>query len=166
MLSECRSPKHIGPGQPRHPLTWQDVREAVRKIGVPRARVDGPAFTLVNLRTTFSTHAATIDRTVVILGFHVDLHIVPTTYLWHWGDGTTSTTHVAGRPYPAHDVTHTYHRATRAGHSLPLRVDVAYRADFRVDGGSWRHIAAVLVVAGTTRRLPIKQASGVLVPGN
>lgn len=164
MRSECRSPQRIGPAEPRKTLSWEDIRAAIRKIPVPPSRVEGPAYTLVNLETTFSTHADTIDKTLVILGFRLDLHIVPVSYIWHWGDDTTSTTSVPGRPYPATDVTHTYHHATPAGTTLPLRVDVAYQAHFRVDGGAWNAVSDRLVIAGTTRQLPIKQASAVLVP--
>jgi hypothetical protein len=132
---------------------------------VPPARVEGPTYTLVNLRTTFYTSASAFDRSFVLLGYHVDVHITPVTYIWRWGDGETTTTHIPGRPYPAKDVTHTYLHATDPGVTLPLRVDVGYRAEFRIDGGDWRCVSAQLVIAGTTRQLPIKQASAVLVPG-
>ncbi len=165
MRSECRSPKHIGTGEPRRTLGWGDIRDAIRRIGVPAAEVEGPAYTLVNLRTTFYTHVEAFDRSFVLLGFHVDVHITPTSYIWHWGDGATTTTHTPGRPYPATDVTHTYRHATDLGATLPLRVDVAYHAQFRVDGGDWTIVNDQLVIAGTTRQLPVKQASAVLVPG-
>ena len=165
MRSECRTPDHIGPGQPRKTLSWSDIRDALRRIGVPPAGVQGPAYTLVNLRTTFYTRVAAFDRSFVLLGFHVDVHISPVTYIWHWGDGTTTTTHRPGRPYPARDVTHTYRRATETGVTVAQRVDVAYHAQFRIDGGDWNSVTDQLVIAGTTRHIPIKQASAVLVPG-
>jgi hypothetical protein len=165
MRSECRSPSHIGPADPRHPLTWSDIRAAIKRIGVPPSSVEGPHYTLVNLRTTFYTKAAPFDRSFVLLGYHVDVHITPVTYIWRWGDSSTSTTHQPGRPYPARDVTHTYRHATDEGVTLPLRVDVAYRATFRIDGGDWVSVSDQLVIAGTTRQLPVKQASAVLVPG-
>lgn len=164
MRSRCLTPSHIGPGDPRKTLSWEDIRTAIRKVPVPPALVEGPAYTLVNLRTTFYTHAESIDKSLVILGFRLDLHIVPVSYIWHWGDDTTSTTSVPGRPYPATDVTHTYRHATAAGATVPLRVDVAYQAHFRVDGGAWNAVNDRLVIAGTTRQLPVKQASAVLVP--
>lgn len=164
MRSECRSRKSIGPGDPRHTLRWSDVRSAILRMGVPRSEVAGPRFTLVNLPTTFFTRADHIDRTLRILGFVVDVEITPATYLWHWGDGQTTTTHTPGRPYPAHDVMHTYREATAPDASLPLRVDVAYQARFRVDGGAWITVNDQLVIGGITRYLPVKQASAVLVP--
>ncbi len=164
LLSQCRSAAELGPG--RQTLTWSDIRTAIRRIAVPAAQVGGPQYTLVNLQTTFYTRASTIDRTLTILGFTVDVHIQPTSYIWHWGDGTTSTTHVPGRPYPAKDVTHTYVHATAQGAGLPLRVDVEYSARYRVDGTSWVTIPQALMVPGAVKQLPVKQASAVLVgPG-
>ena len=58
MRSECRSPKHIGPADPRKTLSWSDIRDAIRRIGVPPAKVEGPDYTLVNLRTTFYTQVS------------------------------------------------------------------------------------------------------------
>ncbi len=128
--------------------------------------MEGPDYTLVNLRTTFYTSAPTIERSLSIIGFTVDVRITPDNYAWHWGDGGTTTTHTPGRPYPARDVTHTYRHATKAASPLPLRVDVAYGATFRVDGGDWVTVGDQLVIAGTTSYLPVKQASAVLVPSN
>ncbi len=165
MRSECRSASRVGAGDPRKTLSWADIRAAIKRIGVPPATVEGPNYTLVNLRTTFYTDASAFDRSFVLLGFHVDVHITPQTYIWHWGDGSTTTTDHPGRPYPAKDVTHTYLHATDAGVTLPLRVDVGYHAQFRIDGGDWMSVNDQLVIAGTTRNIPIKQASAVLVPG-
>lgn len=164
MRSECRSPQHIGAADPNKTLSWADIRSAIQRIGVPQAHVLGPEFTLVNLDTTFYTKVAPFDRSFVLLGFDVDVRITPVSYIWRWGDDTTTTTHRPGRPYPATDVTHTYRYATDEGETVPVRVDVAYRADFRIDGGAWAHVNDQLVIVGATRQLPIKQASAVLVP--
>jgi hypothetical protein len=163
LTSACRDPNKVGATKKRI-LHWSDVRAAIKRVGVPRASVDGPEFTLVNLRTTFYTRAGAFDRTLTILGFVVDVHIEPTGYIWHWGDDHTTTTHTPGRPYPARDVTHAYAHSTPPDGPLPLRVDVAYRARFRVDGGAWITVNDQLVIAGKTRYLPVKQASAVLVP--
>jgi hypothetical protein len=166
MRSECRKPSNIGKGQPRHTLTWADVRAAIKRIGVPPAIVEAPDYTLVNLRTTFYTHVPPFDRTLSIIGFVVDVHITPVRYIWHWGDGSTTTTHTPGRPYPARDVTHTYRHATDPDETVPIRVDVAYQASFRVDGGDWVSVNDQLIIEGATLQLPVKQASAVLVPSS
>jgi hypothetical protein len=164
MRAECRSAKHVGPADPRKTLSWADIRDAIRRIGVPPATVEGPDYTLVNLRTTFYTTVTPFDRSFVLLGYHVDVHITPESYIWHWGDDATTTTHQPGRPYPAKDVTHTYLHATDPAVTLPVRVDVGYHAEFRIDGGDWNSVTDQLVIAGITRQLPVKQASAVLVP--
>ena len=136
---------------------------AIRRIGLPAAEVDGPAFTLVNLQTTFSTDPTTIDRQLDIIGYQVDVHVQPTRYHWTWGDGTTTTTDTPGKPYPATDITHTYTHATDPNQQLRLTVNTEYHARYRVDGQSWIDIPDPITIDGPPHPLPIKQASAVLV---
>lgn len=164
--SDCRSAKDAGPTRQPRVLTWTDVMSAIRQVGVPGAQVQGPRYTLVNLDTTFYTEPSTIDRSLVIIGYNVDVDVEPSTYTWHWGDGSTGTTATPGRPYPSADVTHTYVHATDDGQPLQLSVDVTYTARFRVDGGDWRDIPETLTISGRPRDLPVKQASAVLVAGH
>lgn len=158
---ECRDPADLGPVQQE--LGWFDVLSAVRRIGVPASEVQVPRYTLVNLETTFYTEPLTLDRTLQIIGYTVDVRLEPVSYVWHWGDGSTTETSVPGRPYPSTDVTHTYLRSTAPGDSLSLSVDVLYRASYRVDGGSWQEIPDTLTISGTASAMPVKQASAVLV---
>jgi hypothetical protein len=139
------------------------VESAIRRVGVPAGTVEAPAYTLVNLETTFYTEPQTVARTLSIIGYTVDVEVQPTTFTWNWGDGTTTTTDTPGRPYPAEDVTHTYARHTEPGRALGLSVDVGYTARYRVDGGAWSQIPDTITIAGPTTALPIKQASAVLV---
>jgi hypothetical protein len=161
--TECRSPSEAGPVRQRRALTWSDVLSAVRQVGVPAASVEAPGYTLVNLDTTFYTEPPVIERRLSIIGYRVDVRIEPTSYTWHWGDGTTTTTSQPGRPYPATDVTHTYVRATEAVSPLALRVYVTYSADYRVDGGPWLTVPESLTIRGSDTLLPVKQAAAVLV---
>jgi hypothetical protein len=161
--SECRALEEAGPVRQRRTLTWADVLSAVRRVGVPPASVEAPGYTLVNLDTTFYTEPATIDRSLDIIGFAVDVHIEPTSYVWYWGDGATTKTNQPGRPYPATDVTHLYHHATEKGASLAVRVDVTYAASYRVDGGTWQTIPETLTIRGIDTALPVKQAAALLV---
>ena len=91
----------------------------------------------------------------------------PPRYTWTWGDGTTTTTTTPGRPYPATDITHTYHprhptttqRSTSASRSstTPATASTA-RTGSTIDDP--------ITIDGPTHPLPIKQASAVLVqPG-
>ncbi len=163
--SECRKPSDAGPTQQPRVLTWTDVLSAIRQVGVPGASVRGPDFTLVNLKTTFYTVPTIIDRPLTIIGYNVDVHVSPSTYTWHWGDGTTGTTDTPGHPYPSTDVTHMYVHATPPHQPLQVSVDVTYSARYRVDGGAWQDIPQALTITGEPRNLPVKQASAVLVAG-
>ncbi len=161
--SECRDPKDAGPTKQPRVLTWMDVLNAVRQVGVPGASVEAPDYTLVNLKTTFYTEPTTVERSLTIIGYDVDVRVEPSTYTWHWGDGSSVTTDTPGHPYPSTDVTHTYRRATAPNQALQLSVDVTYTAHYRVDDGEWQPIPESLTIAGAPTDLPIKQASAVLV---
>src|SRR4051812_42450022 len=164
VATECRSPDDVG--EVRRSLTWQDVETAIRRVGIPAARVSAPGFTLVNLETTFYTDPQPLDRTLQIIGYDVDVQIAPAAYTWHWGDGQTTTTDTPGRPYPADDVTHTYLRHTPPHHPAGLSVDVRWHARYRVDDGAWTDIPDTITIAGPATALPIRQASAVLVEGH
>ncbi len=161
--SECRDPKDAGPTKQPRVLTWMDVLNAVRQVGVPGASVEAPDYTLVNLKTTFYTEPTTVERSLTLIGYDVDVRVEPSTYTWHWGDGSSETTDTPGHPYPSTDVTHMYLRATAPNQALQLSVDVTYTAQYRVDGGEWQPIPEALTIAGAPTDLPIKQASAVLV---
>jgi hypothetical protein len=164
--SECRNPSDAGPTKQPRTLTWSDVLSAIRQVGVPAASVRGPRYTLVNLDTTFYTDRATIDRPLTIIGYDVEVHVQPSTYTWHWGDGTGETTDTPGRPYPSTEITHTYDHATASSQPMQLSVDVTYTARYRVNDGDWEEIPQALTIAGQPTSLPVKQASAVLVADN
>lgn len=140
-----------------------DVLSELKRIGVPAVGVEAPTYTLVNLDTTFYTTPVPIDRSFTLIGYDVDAHIEPTSYTWHWGDGTADNTDTPGRPYPATDVTHTYTHATHDEPGNALSVDVTYAARYRIDGGDWQDIPDTITIQGPATPLPIKEASGVLV---
>ncbi len=163
LFTECTAPQEVGLVAQQRALTTQDVITALRRLGVPAATVEAPQYTLVNLETTFFTRPETIDRSLTIIGYTVDVQIAPSSYRWSWGDGTTTSSRTAGQPYPSKDVTHTYLRATDPNSSVALRVDVTYAARYRVDGGPWQTIPDVMTIPGPPTDLPVKQAAAVLV---
>ena len=69
--------------------------------------------------------------------FTVEVTIRPTSYDWSFGDGGSSVSRSLGRRYPQEsDVQHTYESSSlRAGGTFPVRLTVAFAAEFRVDGG-------------------------------
>ena len=152
-----------GPANQRRALTTGDIISAVRRVGVPAAAVEAPRYTLVNLKTTLFTKPPSINRSLTIIGYNVDVEIRPASYQWQWGDGSSTTTSTPGKPYPSTEVTHTYVHATDKGETLELSVDVTYEARYRVDAGPWQTIPDVLTIPGASTSMPVKQASAVLV---
>jgi hypothetical protein len=159
--SECRYP--AAPRDQPRTLTTADVLSAIRSIGLPTNQIHGPAYTLVNLDTTFSTTPHPLHRTLTILGYTVTINAQPTTYTWNWDDGTTTHTSTPGRPYPHTDITHTYTHPTDHQPPLTPSIDTTYHARYRVDHGPWTTIPDPITTHGPTHQLPVKQATAVLV---
>lgn len=159
---ECLTPTDPDPVDPDTPeVTAGDVVEAVRRVGLPRltTTVQPPGATLVNLETIFHTTAEPFERTVPILGSTVDLRATPAQYTWHHGDGTSQTTTIPGRPYPAMDVVHRYHDpAARVSAS----VDVTYRVTYRIDDGDWQDLDTTITAPGPATQLRVREAIPVL----
>jgi hypothetical protein len=115
--------------------------------------------TLVNFDTNFFTDAQPLDRTVMLLGQRVDLHIVPSQFGWRFGDGRSLATAEPGSPYPHLDVTHRY---LKRGHVAPS-VDTTYAATYRVNGGAWRDVPGSVTIPGAPVDLDVVTATPTLV---
>jgi hypothetical protein len=159
--SGCELPGIRSPGvQPGRPvLTPDDVREAVRRIGLPASTLEVPVETFVNYDTTVYTSPVTFARTVTLLGYTVDVRAEPSSYQWIFGDGTSQQTATPGRPYPADDITHIWTDAHRAFHP---RVHTTYSVRYRVDGGPWLEVGDTLTVPGPSAAVRIREATGML----
>ncbi len=83
----------------------------------------------------------------------------PSSFTWHYGDGTTTRTTTPGAPYPAKDVVHSY---TDAHTTVQTSVDVTYTARFRVGNGGWQDIPETVTITGPTGALRISEATAVL----
>jgi len=156
---ECRgdipeaTPAEITPGV---------VLRALRRLGLPEAeaRTQPEGTTLVNFDTIFYADAEAQTRDVTLLGRPVTIEATPVEFVWHHGDGTSRTTAEPGAPYPARDITHRYASAT--DEPLAPRVDVTYRARFRVADGPWRPISETVTVTGPPGSLLVSEATPVL----
>jgi hypothetical protein len=69
--------------------------------------------------------------------FTVEVRVWPTRYEWSFGDGTALGSRTLGQQYPQEsEVRHTYeHSSLRTADGFPVRLTVAFAAEFRVDGG-------------------------------
>jgi hypothetical protein len=163
--SGCELPGILSPGvQPSRPiLTPDDVRQAVRRIGLPASTLEVPVETLVNYDTTVYTSPVRFARTVTLLGYTVDVRAEPSSYQWNFGDGTSQETATPGQPYPADDITHVWTDAHRTFHP---RVHTTYSVRYRVDGGPWLDLGETLTVPGPTAAVRIREATGMLAEMN
>jgi hypothetical protein len=147
------APNVITPGLIAEALARTSLPPSTLQVQPPNGR------TLVNFDTNFFTDAREFDRTVTLLGQRVDLHIVPSVFGWHFGDGASLTTAEPGAPYPDLDVTHSYLRKGRVAPS----VDTTYTAQFRVNGGPWRAVPGSVTIAGAPVDLQVLTATPTLV---
>lgn len=70
--------------------------------------------------------------------FTVEVRVWPTQFRWSFGDGTTRVSGTLGQRYPEEsEVQHTYeHSSLREPGGFPVRLTVAFAADYRVGGGA------------------------------
>ena len=116
--------------------------------------------TLVNFETNFFTpdHQA-IDQTVTLANRSIEIRAVPTSYTFHFGDDTSTTTAQPGRPHPNLDVTHEY---ARTG-SVVVSLDTTYTGEYRIGDGDWVAIPDTLTVTGEGQALQVLEAVPQLV---
>jgi hypothetical protein len=154
-------PQALATATARPQVTQGVVLTALRRIGLPslQAHTQPEGKTLVNLATIFYTRPHAFTRTVTLLGQRVQIHATPSSFRWHYGDGSVGTTSTPGAPYPAKDVTHSYADAHR---TVQTSVDVTYTARFRVGNGGWQTIPGAVTIAGPTSPLRVSEATAVL----
>lgn len=139
------------------------VLRAFRRLSWPRSEliIQPPGgTTLVNFATNFYTdNTAPSRQRVTLLRQGVLIEATPTTYTWHYGDGTTTSTQDAGAPYPALDLTHDYATVD----TFAPRLDTTYAGRYRLNGGPWITIPETLTVTGATQILETVEALPTLV---
>lgn len=132
-------------------LTWPESHLVVQPPG---------GKTLVNLETNFYTlDKQVISREVTVANQQVTIEAFPTTYTFHFGDETSSSTPSPGRPYPSLDVTHVY----KATGEVAVSLDTTYSGRYRIGGGDWVAISDTLTVPGEAQDLEVVEAIPQLV---
>ena len=116
--------------------------------------------TLVNFETNFYTlDEQPISQEVTVANQQVVIRVVPTTYTFIFGDGTSTSSASPGRPHPNLDVTHPYAQTGTVAVSL----DTTYTGEYRIGGGAWVAIPETLTVPGAAQNLSIVEAVPQLV---
>jgi len=132
-------------------ISWPSSRLVVQPPG---------GKTLVNLETNFYTSDhKPVARTVTIAKQQVTIEAFPSTYVFHFGDETRTSTASPGRPYPDLDVTHTY----ASTGDVAVSLDTTYSGRYRIGGGEWVTIPETLTVAGAAQDLEVVEALPQLV---
>jgi hypothetical protein len=117
--------------------------------------------TLVNVDTIFYADTAnTLRPTVTLLGQRVALTLHPTSWQWHFGDGTTLTTTTPGAPYPDTSVTHRY---TSTG-QYAASVTVTWDGTFTF-AGQTADIPGDTSTAGVPATVTVREAHSHLIDG-
>jgi hypothetical protein len=160
--TQCAGPQGPPPAQtPRPQVTPGLVLNALRQIGLPalEAHTQPEDKTLVNFATIFYAEPQTLVRTLTLLGQQVHVEATPTSFVWRYGDGTSTTTSTPGAPYPAKDITH---NNADAHTTVQTSVDVTYSARFQVGNGGWQDIPETVTIVGPQSALRISEATAVL----
>jgi hypothetical protein len=160
------------PNPTRPVLTMQLVLAAFHdtKFATPSVAIQPKGnVTLVTLPTYFQLvwpqagfQPREVDRPspARMAGFSVEIRPTLKSVNYVYGDGTSSgPTESLGGPYPEGDITKAY---AETG-TFPVRADVTYGGQFRVEGGGWIDIPDQVVVRGTPEPLAVKTAKARLV---
>ncbi|WP_165956824.1 PKD domain-containing protein [Kribbella antibiotica] len=171
--TRCQPTGPIQPQQPGRPgtpppvvqprpedITWEQVLAESKDVAFPKltVHVQPKDKTLVNQDTIVYTEnngPTTVD--VPLVGLMVTVTADPTSYTWHFGDGTSKTTDTPGKPYPSKEITHKYMKRG----NVVLSVTVNYDASFTV-GPITRYLGDVLITGPSTPLL-VREAVPVLV---
>jgi hypothetical protein len=137
------------------------VSRAFQRIPLPalRAITQPTDKTLINFDTIFRVEATPLDRTLTLLGQRVDLRIVPSTFRWVHGDGTTAVTTTPGAAYPAKDVVYRYQQAHV---TVMQHVEIVWTARWSLNGGPFQDVTGTVTTVGPEHAMRIAQATPAL----
>ncbi len=141
---------------------------AFRDTAIPTTRtiIQPPGGkTLVNFETLFRTEAAAFTRTMNLLGERIQLRIRPISYTWVTGDGDQFTTTKPGVKYEERLPMTAYnvHNYAKRAEALHPRVDITWRATYRVGNGAWLPVAGSLTKSGPETTLQVVEGRPTLI---
>lgn len=96
---------------------------------------------LTGLRTFFwlGRAPAPVTASASVPGLVVTAEAHPVRYRWSFGDGPTRTTAHPGRPWSGRRRGNISHMYESRG-TYPVRVEVVWKAQWRMGSGIWRHL--------------------------
>ena len=137
------------PGEPGRTVTIEDVARFLPARGVLHGEPSGWA--VVGVPANFWVEVEPMTVTGELLGDVAQVRFTPTLYTFDYGDGTTRTSAEPGSSW--RDLGQDELSATPTGHVFrergdrPVKVTIAYTAEYRVDGGAWIGVAGAVSAA-------------------
>lgn len=147
------------------------VRTAFEEIPLPESNIliqPTEGETIVNNPTNLATEAEAFDETVTFFGGRISvvLHITPSTFTWHHGDGTTQQTDWPGKLVQRFTtdtsglIVHAY---TQKATDMPVSVDTTWSATWTLNGRDMGAVPGTVTIEGDPRPLDALEAPPVLV---
>ncbi|WP_163276040.1 hypothetical protein [Cellulomonas iranensis] len=151
----------VGPDAAVPVLTAEDFRRLPLPAPTLHVQPDGD-WVLVNVETIVYTDPTPVTLTTDLLGYEVTVEATPREFTYDWGDGHSTTTRDAGRPYPALDVVHRYERPGRVAITLTTQ----WSGRYRVAGDpQWRDVTGTAQTSVTGPELDVEERTSRLVSG-
>jgi hypothetical protein len=151
----------VGPDAAVPVLTAEDFRRLPLPSPTLHVQPDGD-WVLVNVETIVYTDPTPVTLTTDLLGYEVTVEATPREFTYDWGDGHSTTTRDAGRPYPALDVVHRYERPGRVAITLTTQ----WSGRYRVAGDpQWRDVTGTAQTSVTGPALDVEERTSRLVSG-
>lgn len=146
-------------------VTLADIARFRPSPGIQRMEPDG--WVVVGLPANVYS---LVERQLVpgtLLGMSAEVRFTPVAWRWDYGDGTHAVLPTKGGTWAAlglreFDATPTSH-VYRASGEYTIRLDIVYRAEYRLDGGAFTPIAGTLALPANELRITAGGAKTVLV---
>lgn len=146
-------------------ITLDDIARFRPAPGIQRMEPDG--WVVVGLPANIYSLVSTQIVPGELLGQSADVRFTPIGWQWRYGDGTAATLSTKGTTWAAQglrefDATPTSHIYRQAG-SYTIRLNIVYRAEYRIAGGTFIPIAGTLTLPANDLHITATGAKTVLV---
>ncbi len=140
--------------------------EDFRRLPLSPAQVTiqpAAATVLINIPTITMATAAQQNLTTDLLGYAVEVQATATSYSWDYGDGSAPlVTTSPGRPYPDHDVHHSYGDPG----TYAITLTTTWAGQYRLAGTTtWQDIDGTATTVTTTPPITAVERRSTLVAG-
>lgn len=156
-------PEAETPGTP--PITLRDIATFTPTPG--RQQMEPEGWTVAGLDTNF--YAITGQHVVngTLLGRPADVRFTPTSYLWAYGDGSSSTKSTKGGTWESQGIaefepTPTSHVYEQLG-DYTITLSIVFAPEYRFAGGPWHPVVGTITLPANDLHIRVGSAKTVLV---